>query len=87
MFSQDGQAVLGNRVLFGVAGGDPVGSPGSFADAINEFVRTCERAGWRMAVLGQVESLSRFNAEFRPGYLARGIAFSSLPPSRPSPRR
>ncbi|ONI82889.1 hypothetical protein ALI144C_17655 [Actinosynnema sp. ALI-1.44] len=60
VFSRDGQAVLGYRVLFGVAvaGGDPVGSPGSFADAVDEFVRTCDRAGWRIAVLGMRDELA-----------------------------
>nr|CEL18380.1 Putative membrane protein found fused to lysyl-tRNA synthetase like protein / Lysyl-tRNA synthetase (class II) related protein found fused to membrane protein [Kibdelosporangium sp. MJ126-NF4] len=60
VFSRDGRAVLGYRVLFGVAvvGGDPVGSPGSFADAIDQFVRDCDRAGWRIAVLGMRDELA-----------------------------
>lgn len=60
VFSRDGRAVLGYRVLFGVAvvGGDPVGAPGSLADAVNEFVRLCERSGWRPAVLGMRDELT-----------------------------
>jgi lysyl-tRNA synthetase class 2 len=53
-FSPDGRAAVGYRVLFGVAvvGGDPVGDPGSYADAVNAFVRRCVAMGWRPAVLG-----------------------------------
>lgn len=60
VFSRDGRAVLGYRVLFGVAvvGGDPVGSPGSFPDAVDQFVRLCERSGWRPAVLGMRDELA-----------------------------
>lgn len=60
VFSPDGHAVLGYRVLFGVAvvGGDPVGAPGSFSGAVDEFVRICDRAGWRIAVLGMRDELT-----------------------------
>ncbi|TCO56572.1 lysylphosphatidylglycerol synthetase-like protein (DUF2156 family) [Actinocrispum wychmicini] len=54
VFSSDGRAAVGYRVLLGVAvvGGDPVGEPGSFPDAVDSFVRVCDRAGWRVSVLG-----------------------------------
>jgi lysylphosphatidylglycerol synthetase-like protein (DUF2156 family) len=54
VFSPDRRAVIGYRVLFGVAvaGGDPAGDPRSYPAAIAEFAALAERSGWRMAVLG-----------------------------------
>ncbi|WP_192809211.1 bifunctional lysylphosphatidylglycerol flippase/synthetase MprF [Actinomadura montaniterrae] len=54
VFSPDGRAAIGYRVLFGiaVAGGDPVGDPKSHAAAIAEFLELCRTTGWRPAVLG-----------------------------------
>jgi len=54
VFSADRRAAVGYRVLFGVAvvGGDPVGDPRSYADAVASFVRRCAVLGWRPAVLG-----------------------------------
>jgi lysyl-tRNA synthetase class 2 len=54
VFSPDGRAAVGYRVQFGVAvvGGDPVGHPDSYADAVAAFVSRCARDGWRPAVLG-----------------------------------
>ena len=54
VFSSDGAAALGYRVLLGVAvvGGDPVGDPASFADVVDRFHALCLRRGWRPAVLG-----------------------------------
>ncbi|TDC67134.1 DUF2156 domain-containing protein [Actinomadura sp. GC306] len=54
VFSPDGRAAVGYRVLFGtaVAGGDPVGDPAAHADAIGAFLARCRAAGWRPAVLG-----------------------------------
>ncbi|MBO2464356.1 bifunctional lysylphosphatidylglycerol flippase/synthetase MprF [Actinomadura violacea] len=54
VFSPDGRAAIGYRVLFGiaVAGGDPVGDPASHAAAIKEFLALCRTTGWRPAVLG-----------------------------------
>ena len=54
VFSRDRRAVIGYRVMFGVAaaGGDPAGDPDSYADAVAEFVALADRSGWRTAVLG-----------------------------------
>jgi lysyl-tRNA synthetase class 2 len=54
VFSPDQRAAIGYRVFFGtaLAGGDPVGDPGSAADAVAAFLETCARNGWRPAVLG-----------------------------------
>ncbi|TDD62117.1 bifunctional lysylphosphatidylglycerol flippase/synthetase MprF [Actinomadura rubrisoli] len=54
VFSPDGRAAIGYRVLFGVAvaGGDPVGDPASREGAVREFLALCRRTGWRPAVLG-----------------------------------
>jgi lysyl-tRNA synthetase class 2 len=54
LFSSDGSAALGYRVLLGVAvvGGDPVGEPAAFADVVGRFHALCWRRGWRPAVLG-----------------------------------
>lgn len=60
VFSPDGRAAVGYRVLLGVAvvGGDPVGEPEAFPAAVAEFVRTCDRAGWRVAVLALRDDLA-----------------------------
>ena len=54
VFSPDRRAVIGYRVLYGVAvaGGDPAGDPRSYPAAVAEFAALAERSGWRMAVLG-----------------------------------
>ncbi|HTJ68219.1 MAG TPA: phosphatidylglycerol lysyltransferase domain-containing protein [Actinospica sp.] len=54
VFSADGRAAIGYRVLAGmaVAGGDPVGARDSWPGAVEEFCRVVERSGWRPAVLG-----------------------------------
>ncbi|MEV0662155.1 bifunctional lysylphosphatidylglycerol flippase/synthetase MprF [Actinomadura luteofluorescens] len=59
VFSADGRAAIGYRVLFGmaVAGGDPVGDPASHADAVRAFLAMCRTTGWRPAVLGASEAL------------------------------
>jgi lysylphosphatidylglycerol synthetase-like protein (DUF2156 family) len=59
VFSDDGSAVIGYRVRFGVAlaGGDPVGAAGSEAAAVLAFTDLCRRRGWRPAVLGAAATL------------------------------
>jgi lysyl-tRNA synthetase class 2 len=59
VFSPDRRAVIGYRVLFGVAaaGADPVGDPHSYPGAVAEFVALARRSGWRIAVLGAREDL------------------------------
>lgn len=54
VFSPDRRAVIGYRVLFGVAvaGGDPAGDPRSYPAAVAAFAALAGRAGWRIAVLG-----------------------------------
>jgi lysyl-tRNA synthetase class 2 len=54
VFSPDHRAVIGYRVLFGVAaaGADPAGDPRSYPAAVAEFAALARRSGWRMAVLG-----------------------------------
>jgi lysylphosphatidylglycerol synthetase-like protein (DUF2156 family) len=54
VFSPDGRAAIGYRVLWGtaLAGGDPVGEPDSADPAIEAFLDNCRRNGWRPAVLG-----------------------------------
>jgi lysyl-tRNA synthetase class 2 len=61
VFSPDRRAVIGYRVLFGVAaaGADPAGHPDSYADAVAEFAALAHRSGWRMAVLGARSDLLR----------------------------
>ncbi|WP_165488348.1 bifunctional lysylphosphatidylglycerol flippase/synthetase MprF [Actinomadura formosensis] len=59
VFSADGRAAIGYRVLFGVAvaGGDPAGDPASHADAVRAFLAMCRTAGWRPAVLGASDGI------------------------------
>ncbi|HEY2794734.1 MAG TPA: phosphatidylglycerol lysyltransferase domain-containing protein, partial [Micromonosporaceae bacterium] len=54
VFSPDGRAAIGYRVLFGTAlvGGDPVGAPGSAVDAMRAYLELCSTRGWRPGVLG-----------------------------------
>jgi lysyl-tRNA synthetase class 2 len=54
VFSPDGTAAIGFRVLSGVAlaGGDPVGAPAAADAAITAFLDTCAHNGWRPAVVG-----------------------------------
>jgi lysyl-tRNA synthetase class 2 len=60
VFSPDGRAAVGYRVLLGVAvvGGDPVGEPEAFGEAVAEFVRVCDRAGWRVGALAVRDDLA-----------------------------
>jgi lysylphosphatidylglycerol synthetase-like protein (DUF2156 family) len=54
VFSPDGRAAIGYRVLLGVAvaGGDPVGDCTSFNAAVNAFIALCQKKGWEPAALG-----------------------------------
>ncbi|MCD2147175.1 lysine--tRNA ligase [Gordonia paraffinivorans] len=54
VFSPDGRAAITYRVEVGVgmAGGDPIGDPESWPDAIAEFVALCEKYGWHPAAIG-----------------------------------
>lgn len=54
VFSEDGRAAIGYRVLLGVAvaGGDPVGHSGSFQSAIDAFIALCQNKGWEPAAVG-----------------------------------
>jgi lysyl-tRNA synthetase class 2 len=57
VFSPDGQAAIGYRVVLGTAvvGGDPVGSPDQVGAAMAAFLDVCKRHGWRPAVLGATD--------------------------------
>jgi lysyl-tRNA synthetase class 2 len=52
--SADGRAAVAYRYVGGVglASGDPVGDPASFADAVDRFVAYCDTRGWRPAFMG-----------------------------------
>ncbi|WP_180819462.1 bifunctional lysylphosphatidylglycerol synthetase/lysine--tRNA ligase LysX, partial [Gordonia terrae] len=54
VFSPDGRAAITYRVEVGVglAGGDPIGDPESWPDAIAEFLTLCEKYGWHPASMG-----------------------------------
>lgn len=54
VFSPDGRAAITYRVELGVglAGGDPIGDPESWPEAITEFLTLCERYGWHAAAMG-----------------------------------
>lgn len=68
LFSADGAAAIGYRVLLGVAvvGGDPVGDPRGYDEVIGNFIALCRRNGWRPAVLGA-------RAELDPLWRARHL--------------
>ncbi|GAA3029135.1 bifunctional lysylphosphatidylglycerol synthetase/lysine--tRNA ligase LysX [Gordonia defluvii] len=57
VFSSDGRAAITFRVEMsvGMAGGDPIGDPGSWSAAIAEFFAECERFGWHPAAIGVSE--------------------------------
>lgn len=57
VFSADHAAAVAYRYVNGVglASGDPVGDPASFADTVDRFAARCAQHGWRPAVLGARE--------------------------------
>ena len=54
VFAPNGRAAVTYRVEVGVglAGGDPIGDPDSWGEAIAEFLALCERYGWHPAAMG-----------------------------------
>ncbi|MFW0783793.1 bifunctional lysylphosphatidylglycerol synthetase/lysine--tRNA ligase LysX [Gordonia sp. CPCC 206044] len=54
VFSSDGRAAITYRVELGVglAGGDPIGDPDAWNDAIEEFLALCTTYGWHPAAMG-----------------------------------
>ncbi len=68
LFSADRHATIGFRYVRGVAlaSGDPVGDPESFPSAVSAFLATCDRNGWRPAVMG-------LRAELRGLFEAQGL--------------
>lgn len=54
VFARDGRAAITYRVELGVAvaGGDPIGDPDSWDDAIAEFLTRCDRYGWHPSSMG-----------------------------------
>ncbi|HZP29510.1 MAG TPA: phosphatidylglycerol lysyltransferase domain-containing protein, partial [Acidimicrobiia bacterium] len=68
VFSPDGSAAVAYRYLSGVglASGDPVGDPAAFDGAVGNFLRLCQRSGWRPAILGA-------RADLLPLYEAHGL--------------
>jgi lysylphosphatidylglycerol synthetase-like protein (DUF2156 family) len=70
--SPDGWAAIGYRVLWGtaLAGGDPVGSRAAADAAIEAFLDTCARNGWRPAVLGASDAARE---RWRAHGLTRGV--------------
>lgn len=59
VFSPDGRAAIGYRVIFGTAlvGGDPVGAVESAEDAMRAYLALCTEHGWRPAVLGASDEM------------------------------
>jgi lysyl-tRNA synthetase class 2 len=58
MYSNDRRAAVGFRRVQGVglAAGDPVGDPAAFDGSVRNFLRRCEQAGLRPAVVGAREN-------------------------------
>ncbi len=73
VLSGDGRAAVAYRLVAGVglASGDPVGEPESFADAVARFVELCDAHGWRPAFMGvRGDRLALYEAAgFRSEYL------------------
>ena len=73
VWSSDRRAAVAYRYLAGVglASGDPVGDPASYADAITRFVARCDARGWRPAFMGvRDDRIALYEAAgFRTEYL------------------
>ena len=54
ILSTDGRAAVAYRYVngTGLASGDPIGNPDSYADAFDRFLARCAERGWRPAVIG-----------------------------------
>jgi lysyl-tRNA synthetase class 2 len=54
ILSADGRAAVAYRYVngTGLASGDPIGNPDSYADAFDRFLVRCAERGWRPAVIG-----------------------------------
>jgi lysyl-tRNA synthetase class 2 len=54
ILATDGRAAVAYRYVngTGLASGDPIGDPASFADAFDRFLVRCAERGWRPAVIG-----------------------------------
>ncbi|MCU1361184.1 MAG: hypothetical protein JWN99_2473 [Ilumatobacteraceae bacterium] len=65
VFSDDGRAAIGYRVVFGVciAGPGPVGAADAHADALAAFVRRCDLRGWRPAMIGASDRARRLASQ------------------------
>lgn len=57
VFSSDGRAVIGYRVVFGVclAGPGPVGEPAAHDDALTAWVARCDEHGWFPAMIAATD--------------------------------
>lgn len=72
VFSAGATAAVAYRVRagFAVVGGDPIGDPGGYDDAVAAFTALCRARGWRVLVLGAspraVELWTRQSADNRP---------------------
>jgi lysyl-tRNA synthetase class 2 len=59
VFSPDGRAVLGYRVVFGVCitGPGPVGAPDAHGAALDAWLERCRVRGWRPAMIGASDAV------------------------------
>jgi lysylphosphatidylglycerol synthetase-like protein (DUF2156 family) len=65
VFSADGRAAIGYRVVFGVcvAGPGPVGAADAHAEAIEALIRRCDERGWRPAMIGASDGARRLASQ------------------------
>ncbi|MGZ4764647.1 MAG: bifunctional lysylphosphatidylglycerol flippase/synthetase MprF [Ilumatobacteraceae bacterium] len=76
VFSSDGRAVIGYRVIFGmcIAGPGPVGASDARSDALAKFVQRCAERGWRPAMIGASDDVR----QLARGAGMRGIRIGDL---------